>query len=209
MTTAAEAKVHVVNGALVQHLGLPASYTIDAETELGGTVDLVWPAIAARVVTTYDFPDCRKLFKPTQLAGTPDNGWTYGFAMPGERIGAPLAVLDQAGASERKLRDFLLEGGNIYTNITPIWVRCRVLLDPQYWDQGFAMCFRAALAGGLASALLSDADLAAQLTQDAFGKASENFSGGLFGKLIAVSKGAEQPGRGFMDNDSLTSARFM
>lgn len=208
MSEAAEAKVHVVNGALVQHLGLPASYTIDGNTELGGTVDLVWPAIAAQVVTTYDFPDCRKLFKLAALAGSFDNGWRYGFALPGERIGAPLAILDRAGTDEHLLREFLREQGNIYTNVTPIWARCRFLLDPQYWDQGFAAAFRKALAGGLAKPLCQDEQLGAALTEEAFGKPSEQGGGGLFGKLIAVSKGSEQPGRRFMEDDPLTNARF-
>lgn len=208
MTDAAEAKVHVVNGALVQHLGLPASYTIDAENELGGTVDLVWPAIAARVVTNYDFADCRKLFKLSALAGTFDNGWRYGFALPAERIGAPLAILDQAGTAEHLLREFLLEQGNIYTNVTPIWARCRVLLDPQYWDQGFAAAYGVALAGGLAKPLCQDELLAAALTEEAFGKPSEQGGGGMFGKLIAVARGSEPQGRRFMQDDPLTNARF-
>jgi hypothetical protein len=209
MTDAAEAKVHVVNGALVQHLGLPAAYTIDAETELGGTVDVVWPAIAAEVVTKYDFADCRKLFKLTALSGAIDNGWRYGFALPAQRIGAPLAILDQAGTSEHLLREFLLEQGNIYTNVTPVWARCRFLLDPQYWDQGFAAAFRKALAGGLAKPLCQDEDLADRLTEDAFGKPSEQGSGGMFGKLIAVARGSEPQGRRFMEDDPLTNARRM
>ena len=62
--------------------------------------------------------------------------------------------------------------------------------------------------GGLAKALCQDEALGDSLTEQAFGKASDNYSSGQFGKLIAVSKGAEQPGRGFMDNDPLTKARF-
>lgn len=209
MADAAQARVTVVNRALVQHLGLPASYTIDAENELGGTVDLVWDGVAARVISDYDFFDSRKLFKLAALAGTIDNGWTYGFALPAGRVGAPLAILDQAGTSEHLLREFLLEQGNIYTNVTPVWARCRVLLDPQYWDIGFANAFATALGGGLAKPLCQDVELGASLTEDAFGRAGEQSGGGLFGKLIAMMRGSEPQGRRFMEDDPLTNARRM
>lgn len=207
MADAATAKVHIVNRALIK-LGMPPSYSIDGESNLGGTVDAVWPGVAARSVATYDWSHSRRTYKPVKLATAPDNGWEFGFVLPAERIGEPIAVLSQAGLYERYLRDYMVEAGNIYARIDPIWVRVRVLLSPDFWDQGFAAAFTLALAAAFAVPLLQDEDLAAELDAQAFGRPQDMGSGGLFGRLIALDRAAQPQGRGFMANDPLTSARW-
>lgn len=204
---AATARVNVVDRALVK-LGLPPSYSIDAETSLGGTVDLVWDGTIARAMALFDWSSMRRTSKPEPLADPPGNGWTYGFSLPGDRIGEPVAVLDQAGSRESFLREFMYEAGCVYTNVTPIWVRCRVPLDPQYWDVAFREAFATALAADLAIPLCQDSDLAELLDAKAWGGRQDGGRGGLFGALIDLSKGAEPQGRGFMNYDPLTTARF-
>ena len=208
MADAATSRVNIVNRALTK-LGEPASYSIDDQSNLGGIVDAVWAGVEARVTATFDWSFCRKTVQLSQISSPPNNGWTYGFALPGDRVGEPMAVLQQAGVSEQYLRDFMIEQGNIYTNNTPIWARIRVLLDPQYWDLGFAEAFALALAAGLALPLLQDGNIATEFEKMAFGSAQEQGSGGLFGKLIALNRAAQPQGRNFMANDPLTRARFM
>jgi hypothetical protein len=109
--------------------------------------------------------------------------------------------------SEDYLRDFMIEAGGIYTNITPIWLRYRCLLDPQYFDVGFAEAFCIALASALAVPILQDEKREEKLREDAFGRIDQNDGGGLFGKLITVNRAAQPQGRRFMENDPLTMAR--
>jgi hypothetical protein len=206
MADSVEAKVLVVNRAL-RKLGLPASYTIDMEDDLGGTVDLVWPGVEATVVSIYNWSVCQDDLACNPLADAPVNGWTYGFELPATRVGEPLAILDNV-VREHYLRDFMLSGGKLYTNVTPVWARCRVLLDPAAWDIGFSEAFSIALAAALAVPLLQDEDRENKLFTDAFGGKQENMGGGLFGKLITINRAAQPQGRGFMRDDPLTNARF-
>lgn len=206
MDETAAAKVLVVNRALLK-LGQPASYTIDGNTQLAGIVDQVWPSIEARAVALYDWSFCRDTVKATPLAGPFDNGWQYGFALPGNRIGDPLAVLTQVSPCEQFLRDFMNEGGNLYCNVSPVWVRVRVMSDPTFWDLGFREAFATALAGALAVPVLMDEELEDRRNQEAWGRPQENGGGGLFGRLIALNRAATPVGRTFLDNDPLTAAR--
>jgi hypothetical protein len=200
-------KVHVVNRALIK-LGLPASYSVDAETELGGTVDLVWPGVFTEAVMLADNSDFRETLPCPEISGTPSNGWTYGFALPATRVGKPLAFLTDV-VREQFLRapNYMLEGGKLYTNTTPVWARVRVLLDPQYWDAGFVEAFATLLASALAVPLQQDEDTASMLRAKAVGEPREQGGGGMFGKLAALERAVQPQGRNFMANDPLTLAR--
>lgn len=200
------AKVNIVNAALVE-LGQPQSYTHDAETELGGIVDAVWPNLEAFLCAAYDFTYFRSTRALAALA-TPSNGWAYGYQLWADRIGDPLAILSQVSPSERYHRSFMLEGGNVYTDIAQAWARYRVAGDPRFWDGGFRAAFTLALAGKLAVPIVQDEDLAAAKLAQAWGSPRENFGGGLFGKLISNNRAAQPQGRGFMDDDPLTAARW-
>lgn len=198
-------KVHVVNRALIK-LGLEASYTIDGEDSLGGIVDQVWPGVVARVILMVQPSAFRQTLAATEIPGAPNNGWTYGFALPATRIGDPLAVLTDV-VRETYLRQFMLEGGKLFTNVKPVWVRCRVELDPQYWDAAFVEAFTIALAAALAVPLTQDDGTAAELEARAFGDPREQGRGGMFGNIAAIERGAQPQGRNFLSNDILTDAR--
>ena len=202
-----DAKVGLVNRALMK-LGLPASFTTDAESNLGGIVDLVWPGLVARVSTIYNWSTFQKTKQADALADTPANGWAYGFALPGDRVGEILAVLREP-TREHYLRDYMIEAGQLFTNETPVYLRYRALQDPRYWDAGFSEAFVVALAGELAIPLLQSDKMADKFRGDAFGRLDQNDGGGLFGKLITLNRSAMPQGRRFMDDDQLTRARFM
>ena len=199
-------KVHVVNRALIK-LGLPASYTIDGEDELGGTVDQVWPGVVAKVILLVQPTLFRKTFPVTEIVGSPNNGWTYGWVLPATRIGDPLAILKDV-VREEYLREFMLEGGELFTNIKPVWVRCRIERDPQYWDAAFVEAFAIALAAALAVPLTQDDGTAAELEAKAFGEPREQGRGGMFGNIATLERAAQPQGRNFLSNDILTSARL-
>lgn len=205
MSAAAEARVSMVNRALIK-LGQPASYSIDQETSLGEIADTAWLSVEAHVASLYDWSFNRTTVKLTALA-TVDNGWTYGYALPGNRIGEPLAILKSITQPDDYLRDYMIEQGNVYAEISPLWARIRVASDPTTWDAGYAEAYCIALAAAMAVPLLQDEEREAKLEQDAFGRPQENGHGGMFGRLIALNKAAQPQGRRFMDNDPLTAAR--
>jgi hypothetical protein len=207
MADTAQGKVHIVNRALVK-LGLTPSYSADTESSLGGTVDLVWPGVEAVVVGTYDLNACRDVVQPVQQAEVPGNGWAYGFVLPADRIGDPIAVLTDI-TRETYLRDFSVSNGVLCTNVTPVWARISKLRDPVTWDALFSEAFVTALASALAVPLQQDEDARDSLHAEAFTQIREQNDGGLFGRLVAKERGSQPQGRGFMAYDPLTSARFM
>lgn len=207
MADTAVDKVHVANRALIK-LGLPASYSIDAETELGGTVDLVWPGVLTEAVMLAENSDFRDTLPCPEISGTPNNGWTRGFSLPAVRVGKPLAILtDPVREVFLRAPNFMLEGGKLYANTGPLWARVRMLLDPEYWDAGFVEAFATLLASALAVPLQQDQDTADVLRARAVGEPREQGSGGLFGKLAALERAVQPQGRNFMANDPLTAAR--
>jgi hypothetical protein len=208
MADTAVDRVHVVNRALIK-LGLPASYSVDEETELGGVVDLVWIGVFTEAVMLADNSDFRETLPCPEISGAPANGWTYGFALPATRVGKPLAFLTDA-VREQFLRapNYMLEGGKLYTNIKPVWARVRVLLDPEYWDAGFVEAFATLLASALAVPLVQDEDMASVLRAKALGEPREQGGGGMFGKLAALERAVQPQGRNFMANNPLTAARL-
>lgn len=207
MADTAPDKVHVVNTALSTHLGLPASYSIDDESTLGGQVDLAWDTVIAEVMTLHAWSVFQDVREAQLIAGSPGNGWLYGFSLPADRIGLPLAVMLDP-QRETYLRQFATIGGKLYTNVEKVWVRIRVMQDPAYWDSAFRAAFSVALASALAVPLRQDADERDALHVKAFGDPRENGGGGIFGKLITLDRSAQPQGRGFLVNDPLTRARL-
>ncbi|YBV97530.1 hypothetical protein M1D80_11815 [Phyllobacteriaceae bacterium JZ32] len=200
-------KATVVNWALPK-LGLAPVYTIDSETELGGTVDLIWPHVIAECFSVHDWSFCRRTVKLDRHARAPENGWRYGFDLPGDRIGEPLKVLRCAGAREEILRNYTLEGGSLYADEPYAWARCRLAVEPETWDIGFRSVFVIALASALAVPLIQDKDLADTLYAEAFGTPSQGGTGGKFGRLIAQNRASEPLGSPMLRDDPLTSARW-
>lgn len=199
-------KVHVANTAL-QKLGLEASYSIDDESPLGGSVDAAWHSTMAEVMANYEFNAFVETEKPVALADPPQNGWQYGFVLPADRMGDPLAVLTDV-TREAYLRSFMLEGGKLYTNVSPVWVRVHKEIDPQYWGAGLREAFALLLAGNLAVPLLQDVELEADRRAKAVGEPREQYGGGLFGRMKTKANAAQPQGRNFLTNSPLIAARL-
>lgn len=200
-------KATIVNRALTK-LGQAPTFSLDDESFTSGHIDAVWPDVVAHCFSLHDWSFCRRTARLTRLAAAPENGWAYGFELPGDRIGEPLKVLSAAGHSEAVLRDFTLEEGNLYANEPNVWARCKVAVAPAIWDTGFTAAFVLALAAALAIPLQSDPDLASQFFQEAFGTPSQGGSGGMFGRLIAQNRAGAPMASPFTRGDPLTDARW-
>lgn len=196
----------VIAGWALHEIGHFATFSLDGEDELSGQVNLAWQRCLDRCISLHDWKDFRRTFKLDRSAAAPENGWTYEFALPGKRHGEPLKVMDQAGSNPRTLRDFEREGNYIYANVENVWARCKFEQDPQYWDPGWRSGFVTALAGYLASAVLSNTDLKKELLAEAFGSPSREGTGGIFGRLMAQDRASSPMGNPPLENDPLTSA---
>lgn len=204
-----QAKVRLVNRALVK-AGVSPTYSIDGESRTGALADMAWQSVEGLVFSPpFNWSFARDTLPCIPLAETPQNGWPYGFALPGGRIGPPLAILEAAGQNERKCRDFMAERGNIYAMVPALWARVRIAVSPDTFDAGFANAFVTALAAELVVPLREDTDRAAELARTAFGDPRLGGAGGLFGALLTADRASsQQTGRGFLDQDPLTAARI-
>lgn len=199
-------KATIVNWALIE-LGQPANFSIDTENALGGIVDLCWTRVVDRTFGLHDWTFCRRTAKLTRKEATPVTGWAYAFDMPGDKVGDPLKVTVDP-ACEAPLRNYHLEGTELHANEATVYVRCRVLVDPQYWDPAFRDAFTIALAAQLAVPLLQSIELRDDMTKSAFGTPSQGGTGGAFGRLIAQNRAAAPLASPLLRNDPLSDARL-
>lgn len=200
-------KPTLVNRALAE-IGQPPKYSTDGETAFGQVVELVWPRVIDKCFGLHDWSFCRRTLKLARHAAKPANGWTYGFDLPGDRIGPPLKVL--RSADERDvLRHYDIEAGALYAHEKDLWARCKVALSPEAWDAGFRDAFVTALAAELAVPMTQDIELRNDLRREAFGTPSEGMAGGKFGRIIAQDLAGQPVGSPLLRDDPLTSARYM
>lgn len=196
----------IVNQALVG-IGMPASFAIDDQTTFGSTCRLAYGQCRDRVFGLHNWSFLRRTRKLVRHSATPDNGWTYGFDMPGDRLGAPLEVLRSLNPRTR-LRDYDIEGASLYAEYSDIWMRIKLDLDPEYWDPAFRAAFVTALGGYLAVPLQQDLDVERLRLTEAFGDRREGGGGGMFGRLMAQDMAGEPLESPFSRGDPLTDARW-
>lgn len=198
-------KAVVVNWALTE-IGHFAVYSTAADDDLAVSVNNCWQRCVDRCLSLSDWHDFRRTYKLTRSAETPENGWQFEHALPGARVGEPLKILERAGECPEPLRNFDREGNFVYANCENIWARCKVYLDPEYWDPGWRAAFTEALAGYLAPAILHDHDMMAEKHKIAFGTPSKEGGGGMFGRLMGQNHAGAPVGSSIANADPLTLA---
>lgn len=193
----------IINQALTG-IGVGPMFSIDDGSEMSEQIEAVWGVAVDQIFGMHDWSFARKTFRNDRLADRPDNGWTYAFKLPGNRIGNPLKIMDRAGHSPSPLRNFAIEEGMLFANCTETWSLCKVLVDPDYWDPSFRSAFIVALGGFLALPVWQDEDLQDRKFTQAFGTPSREGTGGLFGRLMAQDKASSPVGESLMASDPLT-----
>jgi len=199
-------KPDIVNRALVG-IGAGTRFSIDDDSDAAAAIRLVWDQLIDFTFGMHDWTFCRKTFKLSRHAETPDNGWPFGFDLPGNKIGDPLKMMARAGQSPEPLRDFDLEGGAVFTCVPDVWARCRVLVDPDVWDPAFRAAFVRALEAELCVPIWQDDKLRDQKLTEAYGTPSREMTGGMFGRLIAQNRASAPVGSPILNSDPLTEAR--
>jgi hypothetical protein len=197
-------KATIINQALTA-IGAGPMFSIDDGSDLAEQIANTYPVCVDRIFGMHDWKFAKRTFRNTRLADRPENGWNYAFDLPGNRIGNPLKIMDQAGHSPRPLRKFDLEEGKLFCDRPETWSVCKVLVDPDYWDPSFRAAFITALAGYLAVPVWNDYDLKADKLQEAFGTPSREGTGGEIGRLMALDKASASVGESILDDDPLTS----
>lgn len=201
-------KAMIINWALTE-IGAGPMFSTADESPLAQNIDNTWQRTVDFAFGLEDWNWARRTVRLDQLADAPENGWRYGFDLPGDRIGQAIAFLDQAGHSPRALRQFHIEGGTVYANVPELWAEIRVIVAVDDWDVNFRAAFTKLLASELAIPVFQDKSLKEDLRTICLGQPHEKNTGGLFGRLMAQNKAAEPMGASpLMAATPLDDARY-
>lgn len=210
-------QVSVINNALSRFGGGEID-AIDEDTELAGTVVPIYDDVIPALLGLYEWSFNARTYALDALSETPENefdssankfrnGWRYGFALPGDRLAPPRRILTDPRLPDQPLRQYAIEGGNIYAERTPLWATVSVDADPDVWWAPFRMAATTLLASEFALAVSHDKDLAGRLLIRAQGTSDENGKGGLVGQAISFDA-ARSRIKAPMQTDPLGDARF-
>lgn len=201
-----EDEATLINASLTD-IGAGPMFSVDDDSDLAAQIDVAFAVFVKRVFGIHDWSFCRKTFKNVRLAAVPENGWAYGFDLPGNRIGNPRKILDQAGQSPRPLKHFTIEEGKLFCNVDTTWSQCKVYVRPEYWPPEWYGACVVALGGYLAVPVWQDEDLREGRLVEAFGTPSREGTGGLFGRLMAQDRASEPMNDMGIEENPLINAR--
>lgn len=199
-------KQAIINWTLTD-IGVGPVFSTDDGSELAENCEAVWQRTIDQVFGLHNWSFARKTYKNRRRDETPENGWSYAFDLPGGRIGNPLKILDQAGSSPRPLRDFTIEEGLLYCNVTETWSLCKVEVSPDNWPPEWRAAFVVAYGGYLAVPVWGDEDMRNARLAEAFGTPSKEGAGGLFGRLMAQDRASNPVGEPMANDSPLTAVR--
>jgi hypothetical protein len=199
-------KATIINQALTA-IGAGPMFSTDDDSDLAETIAATWPAVVDQVFGMHDWSFAQKTYKNSRHAETPENGFRFGYDLPGNRIGNPLLNMSEP-RSRRPLRDFAIEEGKLYCDEQQTWSLVVVPVDPDVWPPQFRSAFRVALGAYLAVPVWQDQDMQNEMLAQAFGTPPKEGSGGLFGRLMAQDAASRPKGLGIAGEDPLSNARI-
>lgn len=199
--------VTLINRALAR-IGAPPIFARDEETELAATVDAVYDTELGLLFGKFDWNFARRTVRLTRSTLTFENGWTFAYEMPGDRIDGPSRVIERPAQPDQPLRYFAIEEGFLFANAETVYATFRFPVEPRIWPPVFQACFVAALAGALALPVAQDRVLAEHYTAMAYGSPAEQGRGGLFAQAAAADLRQHQVHAPLYASDPLNDARL-
>lgn len=174
--------------------------SLEAQTPAAAQVKLAYDRVLGFCLGLHRFSFSLSTRRLSRLSDPPDTGWKYAFDLPADRVGAPIALSDDAKDPCRHFTAFLLEGAQVHADAPDLWARIRIMPHPTLWSATFRHAFTTALAADLALLAKRDKALREQLRAEAFGDARFNGRGGLM--LAAIDDdSASTPS---LDNPAVT-----
>lgn len=196
----------IINWALGD-IGVGPMFSVDDDSDLAEQIENAWQAVVDRTFGLTDWSWCRKSFKNQRLADRPENGFAYGFSLPGGRIGNPLRYWSHP-RDRTPIRDFELEAGIFCCDQPETWSLCKIYVDPDVWPTDWRSAFVVALGAYLAVPVWQDDNMRTDRLQEAFGTPSQQLTGGMFGRLIAQDKASNPVGDPQSLENPLVNARY-
>lgn len=195
----------IVNEALAR-LGSSPIFSLEEESKTAGKAARIYPTVVGTVFAAHSWNFARRTTRLDRLAVVPETGWAFAYALPGNRIGDPVKVLDNPRSPDNPLRMFLVEGDELHADAAAVWATCVRQVAPADWPPLFKSAVVVALAAELCVPQSHDVNLAAALRQEAWGSPAEGLRGGQVGRAMARDA-ASTPGPAPLGaSDALTDA---
>jgi hypothetical protein len=171
----------------------------------------IYNAAIGSLCSRYPWTFVQSFQQLARLAAVPvKNRWKYGYALPSDMAGTPLAVYDTINADlgGSPVTNFEIFGGILYANLDQLWMRYIQQPNPQRWPGYFREMAIKLLMAEYAIPVREDAALRAKLMLELFGPPDCQAEEGLMGEAKANdSKG--RPSRTLQIGvNPLVSVRF-
>lgn len=201
----ARTDISICNRALMG-LGSAPLNSFDTPSDTGKFLKIAYPEIRAMVASAYMW-ECMKTIKPLTLeAGTPV-GFGYSFIMPGDMVGAPIAVYWTPAPWQRGTNGFEIRGRRILSNYQQLWVEYSVIKPEADWPSWYAELMVGAVASEIAYMVTDQQSVKDYWEGKTYGSPSENRVGGLMGQAMTLDAQGSGNNPGLADN-AFIDARF-
>lgn len=198
----------ILNAACAR-IGVEPLQSLDDEITSGQSASLLYEDTVDFNLSLNPFSFAQEMRQLSRISNfTPLTGYDYAFDIPGERIGPPIWLTDDATDPDRRFTAFVLTGGRVHSSADPLYAMVKFRPDPHHWFPAFKSCTITATAAKLALSLASDRALYSTLQDEAYGTTSENFRGGQMRVAIAADSFATPPRKPNFYNNPLERARY-
>lgn len=187
-------RIEIINDALLR-IGQDA---LMSEQDPGAEVHLAVYRSTLEQLGSHPFTFLKQTLQLTADATKPAH-WACRYRLPGDRLGPPRAVFDQADA-RTPISTYDLEGDYLLASSTQIWITYTRAMPPHRWPGDFRELFKRALMAHFALSVREERTLHRELYAQCFGSLSEAGRGGLLLSCLendSQARPATQVGMGY------------
>ncbi|MDH3742176.1 MAG: hypothetical protein OER56_11330 [Hyphomicrobiales bacterium] len=182
--------VEVVNFAMTR-IGAHPVQSLDTPGPAGIAPAKTYSAVVLNVMSKYPWHFTKATVALERRTEAPVRGWQYRYKLPTDRIALPRAYYDSKGSAfaeheGRPLTRFQLEGSEVLTDASEVWVTYQRVAPTPHWPGYFVELIILALAAELALVIREDRILRKELRIDAFGLPAQGGEGGLMGEAMSL-----------------------
>lgn len=134
-------------------------------------------------IATFPFSFMKLTRQLVRLVDTPVHGWTYGFQLPADRIGAPRAVYPNA-TDRKPTTNYDILGDTLVTDHETIWLTFMTLASYGRWPGDVRELVTKAMMAEFALSIREDRTLRDRLYQDVWGTPAEEGRGGMLAAAL-------------------------
>ena len=191
--------------------------SFDDATALARAVKRTYWRVVSSLMTVTDWSFLRNIVQlnPVNMTEMADTwlqaGWQYAYAMPpfgqGGILGMPYAYLSAPNRADGHIKDFEVQNGLIYCNVTTLYADVLQALDPAYWPPYFRNAAVDSLAYLLVMPVSGNSGLRDALKMEAIGTPEEGGRGGSLG-LALLADGRNDSSDTLGTSSPLVDARW-